>query len=263
MTEWTDHTIERLRTLWGEGHSTAEIGRRLGHSKNAIIGKARRHGLPGRSSPSGEQRALKWTAAIVARAMRMQAEGQTPSQIAAVLSASDGNAFPVSAGAVRAKFNDLRRTSLGTRLPDLSEAAAPGVDQAAAQPEVSPTLVIQAAPAPSPSPPGVIGVQTTIVVEPAPAPETPDRSAALRLGQTRPAATFIFTASIEGEKMDASPPIRRSRPEPCCFVVREGGRGRMPLYCDVMTADGPYCADHAIGKRIARRSRDAAESYEA
>ena len=49
--EWTDEVIERLRTLWAEGHSTAEIGRRLGVSKNAIVGKAHRLDLTARPSP--------------------------------------------------------------------------------------------------------------------------------------------------------------------------------------------------------------------
>jgi GcrA cell cycle regulator len=49
--EWTDDTIVRLRALWDEGHSTAEIGRRLGFSKNAIVGKAHRLDLPARPSP--------------------------------------------------------------------------------------------------------------------------------------------------------------------------------------------------------------------
>ena len=35
----------------GEGHSTAEIGRRLGVSKNAVVGKAHRLDLPARPSP--------------------------------------------------------------------------------------------------------------------------------------------------------------------------------------------------------------------
>ena len=48
---WNDETIERLRVLWDEGHSTAEIGRRLGVSKNAAIGKARRLDLTARPSP--------------------------------------------------------------------------------------------------------------------------------------------------------------------------------------------------------------------
>ncbi len=49
--EWTDETIARLRALWGEGHSTAEIGRRLGVSKNAVVGKAHRLDLTSRPSP--------------------------------------------------------------------------------------------------------------------------------------------------------------------------------------------------------------------
>jgi GcrA cell cycle regulator len=49
--EWSVEAIDRLRTLWAEGLSTAEIGRRMGVSKNAVIGKAHRLNLPGRPSP--------------------------------------------------------------------------------------------------------------------------------------------------------------------------------------------------------------------
>ncbi len=49
--EWTEETIERLRGLWAEGHSTAEIGRRMGISKNAVVGKAHRLNLSARPSP--------------------------------------------------------------------------------------------------------------------------------------------------------------------------------------------------------------------
>jgi GcrA cell cycle regulator len=49
--EWTDESIARLRALWAEGHSTAEIGRRMGISKNAVVGKAHRLNLPPRPSP--------------------------------------------------------------------------------------------------------------------------------------------------------------------------------------------------------------------
>src|SRR5580704_4356957 len=50
-TDWTDELIGQLRALWAEGHSTAEIGRRLGVTKNAIVGKAHRLDLPARPSP--------------------------------------------------------------------------------------------------------------------------------------------------------------------------------------------------------------------
>ncbi len=48
---WTDAAISNLRCLWDEGHSTAEIGRRLGITKNVVIGKAHRLELPRRPSP--------------------------------------------------------------------------------------------------------------------------------------------------------------------------------------------------------------------
>ncbi|MGH7044141.1 MAG: GcrA family cell cycle regulator [Acetobacteraceae bacterium] len=49
--EWTEESIQRLRAFWVEGLSTAEIGRRLGVSKNAVVGKAHRLELTARPSP--------------------------------------------------------------------------------------------------------------------------------------------------------------------------------------------------------------------
>ncbi len=49
--DWTSEAIDQLRALWAEGHSTAEIGRRMGVSKNAVVGKAHRLNLPARPSP--------------------------------------------------------------------------------------------------------------------------------------------------------------------------------------------------------------------
>lgn len=54
-TPWTSDKIILLRRLWDEGHSTAEIGRRLGVSKNSVIGKAHREMLTPRQSPLGQK----------------------------------------------------------------------------------------------------------------------------------------------------------------------------------------------------------------
>src|SRR4028118_921286 len=53
--EWTAKAIDLLRGLWAEGHSTAEIGRRMGVTKNAIVGKAHRLDLPARPRPTRPQ----------------------------------------------------------------------------------------------------------------------------------------------------------------------------------------------------------------
>jgi GcrA cell cycle regulator len=49
--DWTEDAIATLRQLWAEGLSTAEIGRRMGISKNAVVGKAHRLNLAPRPSP--------------------------------------------------------------------------------------------------------------------------------------------------------------------------------------------------------------------
>lgn len=48
---WTDERIEQLKALWADGLTTGEIGKQLGVSKNAVVGKAHRLGLKGRPSP--------------------------------------------------------------------------------------------------------------------------------------------------------------------------------------------------------------------
>lgn len=55
MRTWAPGTAlhARLVTLWVEGHSTAEIGRRLGYTKNAIVGAVHRNHLTPRPSPIG------------------------------------------------------------------------------------------------------------------------------------------------------------------------------------------------------------------
>jgi GcrA cell cycle regulator len=50
-TIWTSDLIDRLVVLWDQGLPTAEIGRQLAISKNAVIGKAHRLALTPRPSP--------------------------------------------------------------------------------------------------------------------------------------------------------------------------------------------------------------------
>lgn len=48
---WTNEQVKELKKLWKKGLSTGEIGRALGISKNAVVGKAHRLDLAGRPSP--------------------------------------------------------------------------------------------------------------------------------------------------------------------------------------------------------------------
>ena len=51
MTTWTPERVAAVTRLWNEGLTTAEIGRAIGMSKNAVVGKAHRLQLPARPSP--------------------------------------------------------------------------------------------------------------------------------------------------------------------------------------------------------------------
>ena len=48
---WDDNYLAKLRELWDQGLPTAQIGKLLGFTKNAVVGKAHRIGLERRPSP--------------------------------------------------------------------------------------------------------------------------------------------------------------------------------------------------------------------
>ena len=48
---WTEDKIKNLKKLWLKGSTTAEIAKKLGLSKNSIIGKVHRLNLGTRPSP--------------------------------------------------------------------------------------------------------------------------------------------------------------------------------------------------------------------
>jgi GcrA cell cycle regulator len=86
---WSKESIARLKELWNGTDpqlSTAEIGRRMGMSKNAIVGKVHRLELDARPSPI--KRGSAWEAKLNAPSRRLPLAGSTlpstPSEIAAV-----------------------------------------------------------------------------------------------------------------------------------------------------------------------------------
>ena len=48
---WNESNVSRLKELWDQGLQTAQIGKLLGFTKNAVVGKAHRIGLERRPSP--------------------------------------------------------------------------------------------------------------------------------------------------------------------------------------------------------------------
>jgi len=85
---WTDEKIEELKKLWAKGLSTAEIGRELGVSKNAVVGKSHRLALKPRPSPisgkSAEPAAPGAPKAAAAPAKPKVAKAAKPKEVAKI-----------------------------------------------------------------------------------------------------------------------------------------------------------------------------------
>lgn len=56
---WSAQMDEQLAALWAEGISTRLIGEQLGVTKNAVVDRSRRLGLPVRPNPVGAARARR------------------------------------------------------------------------------------------------------------------------------------------------------------------------------------------------------------
>lgn len=72
---WTLERVAELERLWATGATTAEIGRKLNVSKNAVVGKTHRLGLPGRPSP------IKRGVAKPAKAVSLPPQPQRPTVV--------------------------------------------------------------------------------------------------------------------------------------------------------------------------------------
>lgn len=70
---WNETRIEELKKLWEQGLSASAIGKALGVSKNAVVGKAHRLKLPARPSPirRGARPVVKRVAALPPKPITM------------------------------------------------------------------------------------------------------------------------------------------------------------------------------------------------
>ncbi len=79
---WTEERIDTLRKMWNSGLTATQIAEELGGvSRNAVIGKAHRLGLPSRPSPVKSSEAK--TAAAAAPATPVEPKPAPPPKVAA------------------------------------------------------------------------------------------------------------------------------------------------------------------------------------
>ncbi len=277
--EWTDEVINQLRGLWAEGHSTAEIGRRLGVTKNAIVGKAHRLDLPARPSPIRRDP----NAEPVTRVTVRRVEGPTlpplPSAVAETAfealppMASAGMLVPVveqARGVASAGMTGAGMVSVGMATAGLASAGATtaGVDSVFEQPASGPSASGQPAAETAPA-----------AVEAKAAPPVEIQGAAVRLTRPEPVRVplplGLRPAAVAVSRPVAVPP----RPLPglasrplstgprisgrvvtCCWPIGEPGTKDFH-FCDVPSEPGrPYCEDHVkvAYVRVRDRREDAA-----
>ena len=84
---WTYSRVARLKKLWAEGVPTIKIGRRLGTTKNAIIGKADRLNLAEHVSFNKRFSTQEWAVRLL-RMDTMRRRGVTAKNIGRTLGIS-------------------------------------------------------------------------------------------------------------------------------------------------------------------------------
>lgn len=224
--DWTEDAIARLRLLWAEGLSTAEIGRRLNISKNAVVGKAHRLALVARPSP-------------IRRDPAGEARPRRP-------------ASPRVQGPTLPPLPEMADQPSGTNGAGAAEAAGPvreaGLDGEVIMRAEMPRSDMAADPAPSVPPPARPAM-------PAPARPALSRVTPVRPDTARPGAARLGLGQ---------PSLVSVRPSPrgaaCCWPIGEPGTPTFH-FCGKPSAQGrPYCEAHAeiAYVRVRDRREDAA-----
>lgn len=231
--EWTNETIARLQELWQQGLSTAEIGRQLNITKNAVVGKAHRLGLPPRPSPirSGGRPAKSSTASREKPA-RSAAKATHPKKVSAPAETAATGKKPVKASSPTPKSTPAT--------PAASKQSAP----------VSTKSV--------PSAPDVAASARSAKPAPAKAPSTPSVTAKT-LVATLPKVNAAEKALTEKELRPLLKPLNvdsgMKRGPSCCWPFGDPGTPEF-RFCGAKPVPGkPYCAEHCAVAYVKLRDR--------
>ena len=206
-TRWSGRTssIQRLRAFWTEGLSTAEIGRRLGVSKNAVVGKAHRLDLTARPSP------IRWEAGAETTRRRNRRPAEAPRP--------DGPTLPPLSSTVPPVPPVVAPPVLAVPAPAAAVAAPP----VAPVPVVTTAVVAAAAAAvaaPVAPPPAAVVAPAAAVVAPAPQRQPQPRLEAVT---ARPYGRVVT----------------------CCWPLGEPGTKSFRFCDEASAPGKPYCGEHA------------------
>lgn len=218
--EWTDEIISRLQTLWQEGLSTAEIGRQLNITKNAVVGKAHRLGLPPRPSPiRTPAKPRKDTKADVPKAETVEA-----SPVVEAVSAVQEPVMPAENSAAPVSVPEARKATVAEKAAEVTPVAETVAPKAInAKPEKPKADTVKAAPQDAP-----------------------------RSAEPRKVAPEVTLRPLL-RPLAADPSPRRG--PSCCWPIGDPG---MPgfHFCGAHPVPGkPYCAEHCAVAYVKLRDR--------
>jgi GcrA cell cycle regulator len=221
--EWNDESISRLRSLWQEGLSTAEIGRRMQITKNAVVGKAHRLILSPRPSP-----------------------------IRKVLETVDGSEQPRRPVPVA----DLGRQP--TALPVSPSFGMPSNDRdvdATQAMAVAPYAIPTSAELPKPVVP-VREAATVHQLRPAALPVAQRLVASVeRIAPTAPRPAPVAPIEAEETVRGHAPSTPRRRGMACCWPLGDPGTKEFRFCGADPVANKPYCSEHAALAYVKLRDR--------
>jgi GcrA cell cycle regulator len=251
---WDEETIRLLKDLWTQGHSTAEIGRRLNVSKNAIVGKAHRLELDARPSPI--RRDVVKPATDRPAAYPRMAGPTLPPLASSHVPAAAGLSVPTTIGSLRSALTMGPHPAPAMGLqsaPPMGLQSAPPMGLRAASP-MGPHPASSMGPHPASSmglhSPPPVGARPVASMGPHPASSV----------GARPVAPQSQGVAAHRPVMPSAPfPTRRSAPS-CCWPIGEPGTKTF-RFCDDASVPGkPYCGEHVklAYVKIRDRKEDAA-----
>ena len=221
--DWTEEAIFRLRGLWQEGLSTAEIGRRMSITKNAVVGKAHRLILPPRPSP------------IRKTLIAASPDGTQPGYREATRPL---RASPASGTARIAQF--LPRAGAPPDNGGVADRSRDGVEAAAS---VTSLHAVRAAAA------------QAVAAEAAPMRVASAGHASTRHDRDadEPTSRHATTAASLGRGADQPAPRRRG--QSCCWPLGDPGTKQFRFCGGEPIPNKPYCTEHAQLAYVKLRDR--------
>lgn len=153
---WTDERVALLTKYWAEGHSASKIAELMGGlTRNAVIGKAHRLGLPGRPSPlkrkaGTAKKTTRKAAAKTSKAASATATRKPAAKAAATKTTATKPKAAAKTVATKKKPATAMATGTATKPKAAEETAAPAAAPQAEEPapkvvRVEPKLTVAAA----------------------------------------------------------------------------------------------------------------------